>query len=207
MNNTAVRLISFDAAKYDRGVLLQWRTGYEIDNLGFNVYREINGVRTKVNASLIAGSGLQAGQGVVVTAEHSYARWDLDAAASDPTVSYWLEDVEFNGKSTLHGPMTPVAGVLQEPDHDDSDELGDIGNAAGQPADLFQLQRGSGFSPAPASGRRRLQPEVTRSMGARGAGDREDGHPEAGLVPRHPGGADRRRAWFGGRSRVSCSCS
>ena len=44
---TEVRLTSFTAARYDSGVLLQWRTGYEIDNLGFNVYREINGVRTQ----------------------------------------------------------------------------------------------------------------------------------------------------------------
>ncbi len=40
---TAVRLTAFDATRYDRGVLLQWRTGYEIDNLGFHVYREIDG--------------------------------------------------------------------------------------------------------------------------------------------------------------------
>src|SRR6185295_17406587 len=105
---TEVRLIAFDATKYDSGVLLQWKTGYEVDNLGFNVYREINGVRTKVNASLIAGSGLQSGQGGLVTSERSYARWDVAAAASDPTAVYWLEDVEFNGRSTLHGPVTPI---------------------------------------------------------------------------------------------------
>jgi len=129
MANTEVRLISFAGAKYNRGVLLQWRTGYEIDNLGFNLYRDINGVRTKVNPSLIAGSGLQAGQGGVVTNENNYARWDLDAAAADPTVTYWLEDVEFNGKATMHGPVTPVVSQLQEPAIVDSDELGDIGNA------------------------------------------------------------------------------
>ena len=44
MDDTEVRLISFTAAKYDSGVLLQWQTGYEIDNLGFNLYREINDV-------------------------------------------------------------------------------------------------------------------------------------------------------------------
>ena len=45
------RLLSFDATRYDRGVLLQWRTGYELDNLGFHLYREVNGVRTKITSS------------------------------------------------------------------------------------------------------------------------------------------------------------
>jgi peptidase C25-like protein len=129
LENTEVRLVSFDAARYPRGVLVQWRTGYEIDNLGFNLYREINGVRTRVNTTLIAGSGLQAGQGGVVTAEHAYARWDLDAVAADATVTYWLEDVEFDGRTTSHGPVTPAVGELQETPAD-SAELGDIGNAA-----------------------------------------------------------------------------
>ena len=110
---TEVKLTSFTAAKYDRGVLLQWRTGYEIDNLGFNLYREVDGVRSKVNAGLIAGSGLTSGRGTAVTAELSYARWDLDAPA---TAVYWLEDIDFNGKTTLHGPVTPVAGTLQSPE-------------------------------------------------------------------------------------------
>jgi hypothetical protein len=109
---TEVRLMSFEAAKYDSGVLLQWKTGYEIDNLGFNLYREIGGIRTKVNSALIAGSGLQ-GQGGVVTSERTYARWDRAADALDPTVTYWLEDVEFNGTSKLHGPITPIVSVLR----------------------------------------------------------------------------------------------
>ena len=120
-----VRLTSFTASKYDSGSLLQWKTGYEIDNLGFNVYREINGIRTKLNGELIAGSGLQAGRNGVVNAAQTYARWDLAAAASDPNAVYWLEDVDFNGKSTMHGPVSPVASALQEPAIVNSDELRD----------------------------------------------------------------------------------
>src|SRR6185295_16465380 len=88
---TEVKLTSFTAAKYDKGVLLQWRTGYEIDNLGFNLYRELDGVRSKVNAGLIAGSGLTSARGAAVTADLSYARWDLGAPSS---AVYWLEDVD-----------------------------------------------------------------------------------------------------------------
>src|ERR1019366_226746 len=108
--NTEVKLIAFDAAKYARGVLLQWRTGYEIDNLGCNLSRDVTGVRTKVNSSLIGGSGLSAGHGTAVTSVLAYARWDLDPAAATDGVVYWLEDIDFNGKRTLHGPVAPVAG-------------------------------------------------------------------------------------------------
>ena len=129
--NTEVKLIGFDAAKYARGVLLQWRTGYEIDNLGFNLYREVNGVRTKINASLVAGSGLSAGHGAAVTSVLSYARWDLDPAAATDGVVYWLEDIDFNGKRTLHGPVAPVAGTLQAPDAiATSGDLKDLGRPA-----------------------------------------------------------------------------
>ncbi len=124
-----VRLTSFDAARYASGVLVDWKTGYEVDNLGFNLYREINGVRTQVNTLPIKGTGLQAGNGGIVNSEHSYARWDMDPAAADPNVTYWLEDVEFNGKSTWHGPITPVDSALQEPTIDDSAELDDLYDA------------------------------------------------------------------------------
>ena len=105
---TAVRLTSFDATRYDRGVLLQWRTGYEIDNLGFHVYREVGGQRTRVTRSLVAGSGLMAGQGTPVTGERRYAVWDLDGASTNPSAVYWLRDVDFHGSSTWHGPIAPA---------------------------------------------------------------------------------------------------
>src|SRR5437899_7920560 len=46
-----------------RGVLIEWRTSFMLDNLGFNIYREQGGTRTQVNGSVIAGSALSAGQG------------------------------------------------------------------------------------------------------------------------------------------------
>ncbi|HUL98953.1 MAG TPA: hypothetical protein VLU24_05965, partial [Mycobacterium sp.] len=124
---TEVRLISFAATRYDRGNLLEWRTGYELDNLGFNLYREVNGVRTKVNTSLIAGSGLMAGRGTAVTSQQRYARWDLSAGDG---VSYWLEDIDFSGKATLHGPVVPVAGGLVAPDVQISTDVKNVGKEA-----------------------------------------------------------------------------
>lgn len=125
---TEVRLRSFDATRYDRGTLLEWRTGYEFDNLGFNLYRDVGGARTKVNTALVAGSGLLAGKGTAVNAEQSYARWDLDPAAASASAVYWLEDLDFNGRSTMHGPYTPIAGGVNVPTGiANSSDLRDLG--------------------------------------------------------------------------------
>ena len=102
---TAVRLTAFDATRYDQGVLLKWRTGYEIDNLGFHVYREVNGTLERVTRSLVAGSGLGTAHGAAVNGEHRYAIWDT-ALPLDRSAVYFLEDRAFSGKSTWHGPVT-----------------------------------------------------------------------------------------------------
>ena len=71
---TAVELVSLDATTYPgRGVLISWRTGYEVDNLGFHVYREVGGERVQITPSLVAGSALVAGAGTVLTAGQSYS--------------------------------------------------------------------------------------------------------------------------------------
>ena len=138
---TAVRLTAFDATRYDRGVLVQWRTGYEIDNLGFHVYREVNGRRTRVTQSLLAGSGLMAGQGAAITGEKRYALWDT-AGPVDPSAVYWLEDRDFTGTSTWHGPVTPVGGGrAAPPDVTPSIALHDLGRGQGQTRHLVLLER------------------------------------------------------------------
>jgi len=106
---TAVRLISFTAALQPNGnTLLRWRTGWEVDNLGFHVYREEGGRKTRLTRSLVAGSGLALGLGNESTAERAYAWWD--DRPTGPGATYWLEDVDLNGKSTWHGPVAPAAG-------------------------------------------------------------------------------------------------
>jgi len=57
------RVSQMKASAGDRGVLIEWRTGFEIGILGFNIYREQNGHCELLNPSIIAGSGLIAGQG------------------------------------------------------------------------------------------------------------------------------------------------
>jgi hypothetical protein len=125
MSLTEVRLLTLTAARYDRGVLVQWRTGYEIDNLGFHVYREVDGTRTRVTTALVAGSGLALGRGVPANGERNYAFWDLSGGPVDPGAVYWLQDVDFNGQTTWHGPVSPVAGGVQVPPVVTSKSLGE----------------------------------------------------------------------------------
>ena len=60
---TKITLISFSAhfatdKDGSRRAVLTWKTGGESHNLGFNVYRDINGSKARMNPSVIAGSAL-----------------------------------------------------------------------------------------------------------------------------------------------------
>jgi uncharacterized repeat protein (TIGR01451 family) len=88
---------------------LLWQTGGEAHNLGFNVYREENGNRVRMNPSMIAGSALLMRGALPKHAGRSYS-W-IDASAEAPGASYWLEDVDVNGARTMHGPVAVQAGT------------------------------------------------------------------------------------------------
>jgi photosystem II stability/assembly factor-like uncharacterized protein len=102
---TDIALESFAANGFDDGqVLLQWRTGFEVNNLGFNVYREQEGKRIRLNQQVIAGSALMAGPGTSLTAGHSY-NWADPTIESAKAVRYWLEEINLDGNSVWHGPV------------------------------------------------------------------------------------------------------
>jgi hypothetical protein len=85
---TAVRLLSFTATGADGAVDLAWRTGSEVDNLGFHVHRSrsANGPWTRVTSSLIPGLGFSAmGQ--------SYS-WRDPGLENGVRYFYRLEDVD-----------------------------------------------------------------------------------------------------------------
>jgi hypothetical protein len=108
---TLVELVDFNATASDGGVLLEWRTGFEAENLGFNIYREDGGRRTRINPSMLAGSALVTGVNTRLTAGWSYSWVDKGIAdcgsriADCQGVRYWLEDVDLKGQSTWHGPV------------------------------------------------------------------------------------------------------
>jgi hypothetical protein len=102
---TIVKLIAFSASGYADGVLLAWRTGYEVDNLGFRLYRD-EGEQRRPLTPLLAGSALLAGPGTVLGAGRSYHWWDQTPPANGNAL-FWLEDIDLNGQSTWHGPILP----------------------------------------------------------------------------------------------------
>ncbi|HVG18249.1 MAG TPA: hypothetical protein VNI02_04290, partial [Blastocatellia bacterium] len=101
---TAVKVKDFSATGFNDGrVLLQWKSSHEVDNLGYNVYREVGNQRTKITPQIVAGSALIAGSHVALNAGKSYAWADQPQPSS---ARYWLEDVDLSGKSTFTGPIT-----------------------------------------------------------------------------------------------------
>jgi hypothetical protein len=87
------------------GVLVEWRTSYELDNLGFNVYREQRGNRIQVNPSIIAAAALTEGQRTQTSTGYQYQWFD---SAGDQSSQYYLEQVDFSGLTTLNGPFAPA---------------------------------------------------------------------------------------------------
>lgn len=109
---TAVEIADLSAKAYDSGVLVQWQTGFEVDNLGFNIYRDLSGKRTLVNPSLIAGSALRVGPHVTLRSGQSYAWWD--SSADSKSGSYWIEALDLNGQTRWYGPVGVQPAQLAE---------------------------------------------------------------------------------------------
>jgi hypothetical protein len=99
---TVAKMAEQEAFGFPDGNLLRWRTSYETQNLGFNVYRQEGRERVLLTPNLVAGSALRFGGEAVLTAGYSYSWWDADGR---PDSVYWIEDRDLNGKTTLSGPV------------------------------------------------------------------------------------------------------
>jgi len=99
---TAVTLASFSATAEAGGILLNWETAIELDNLGFNLYRAdaVDGPRSRLNANLI----LSQSPGSITGAAYSWL--DESASATPGVYHYWLEAVDVGGETTLYGPVS-----------------------------------------------------------------------------------------------------
>ncbi len=98
---TAVKVDSFTASPDGGGNLIEFKTGRDVNNLGFNLYREDKGQRVKLNASLLAGTALMGGAGTTFTAGQSH-HWHDDGAGAGAV--YWVEEVDLHGARTWYGP-------------------------------------------------------------------------------------------------------
>jgi uncharacterized repeat protein (TIGR01451 family) len=103
----AVKLNTFVAGQTGPAVLVTWRSGGELHNLGYNVYRESGGSKVQLNPSLIAGSALSMRETVEQHGAKSYA-W-IDRSPVNGGL-YWLEDVDLNGSRTMYGPISVESG-------------------------------------------------------------------------------------------------
>ena len=129
---TLAQICSTAAASRDDGqAVIKWTTGYEVDNLGFNVYREMGGLRTRINDNLIAGSAFVAG--AALTAGRTYIWRDLLPRAKRDA-RYWIEEIDLNGQSLWHGPIIPggLFGAIKDSDFElaRSATLDGLGNAS-----------------------------------------------------------------------------
>jgi len=99
---TIIKLCSFEAAPKANMVTLEWSTETEIDNAGFNLYRSEseNGNYIKINTSLIPAKGSP-------TQGASYEFIDNNVK-NRKTYYYKLEDIDLNGTSTMHGPVSAM---------------------------------------------------------------------------------------------------
>jgi hypothetical protein len=97
--STAIELASLTADAGVGAVTLDWETGTEVDNAGFNIYRATaeNGPYTKVNDALIAAEG-----DPVSGTSYSF----LDEGVPAGVHYYLLEDVDYSGVRTRHGPVS-----------------------------------------------------------------------------------------------------
>jgi hypothetical protein len=132
---TAVELVSISATAFTNGTFLEWQTGYEVDNLGFHIYREQGRMLTRITPSIVAGSALLAGARLPLTAGYSYTWWDSGSSSGEEAL-YWLEDLDLNGKVTRYGPITPKPVGGRPPKRSQAALLSRLGAREARPAQV-----------------------------------------------------------------------
>jgi hypothetical protein len=98
--------LSTQAVVAPNGVLVKWRTDFEIDILGFEIYRVENGQRTLLNQKLIPGSVFVVGAGIPLRAGYSYQWFDRGGSARS---FYSIETIALNGSRKLSDGIAAVA--------------------------------------------------------------------------------------------------
>ncbi len=100
-----VTLASFDAQAMADRIQLTWETVSEANNAGFNLYRSASPDAPDALLAFVPSQAPGSTQGASYT-------FDDTQVAPGQTWYYWLEDVDLNGATSLHG---PVSATLQAP--------------------------------------------------------------------------------------------
>jgi hypothetical protein len=122
-------------SRADGQSVIKWTTGYESENLGFNVYREGANGRVRLNNRLIAGSAFLSS--ATMTAGRTY-RWRDSLPAGKSDARYYVEEIDLNGESKWHGPILSgdIMGTIKDVDFDlaQSATIDELGNAGSAPS-------------------------------------------------------------------------
>ncbi|MEE9501153.1 MAG: C25 family cysteine peptidase, partial [Candidatus Aminicenantaceae bacterium] len=110
-----VKIASFTASQQDGGVVLKWQTGYELDILGFHVYREIDSQLYRITPNMVPGSVFKVGAGKELPEGQSYVFWDALPELTGREL-YWLECTDTYGARAYFGPAKPGAEDEQPPE-------------------------------------------------------------------------------------------
>jgi hypothetical protein len=100
-----LQLTSASATATKTGVLLRWSTNSVPDNLGFNVYRLKNGIRTRANKEIVPGALFGPGTPAMMPAGYSYGWFDRGGSADS---TYFIESVSLNGAVKMHSALSVV---------------------------------------------------------------------------------------------------
>ncbi len=125
---TAIKLDTFETFTDGNFVELKWSTGSEANNLGFNVYREVDGKRRLLNAAPIAGNALRSNTQLEASGQN-YTWTDKEYVAN---AVYYLEDLDMNGSANLNGASAPQMrqSLDSQPNARTFADLANAGNTA-----------------------------------------------------------------------------
>jgi hypothetical protein len=104
--STLITLSAFTATPDDWEIILDWKTESEVNNAGFNIYRSKSedGEYIKINDSLIPAEGSPTEGASYEFADKEVKLWK--------SYYYKLEDIDLNGTSTMHGPVSATPRLL-----------------------------------------------------------------------------------------------
>ncbi|MCU1265033.1 MAG: hypothetical protein JWM21_1351 [Acidobacteria bacterium] len=88
-----------------RGVLIEWQSKPDPNNLGFNLYRLQGGYRTRINADVIPGVIFAGVRHVGLPGDYSFSRIDPTGTADS---IYTIESVSVEGLTRSHNAIIPV---------------------------------------------------------------------------------------------------
>jgi hypothetical protein len=161
-SQTAVTVTSLTATPSGNGNLVKLQTGREVHNLGFNVYREQNGQRVKLNSSLLAGSALLGGAATTFTAGH--IRTWRDDPPPGASVSYYVEEVDLSGARTWYGPVVPAAEANPSSSADRASPAVAL-SSIGRTSTAFVPARPAALLPTPAADSGNFQTQWSLAAG------------------------------------------